>query len=178
MNKKNLRRAYITKRLQRRTQEPISAVEHAIFKQLEKLDAFKKATSIGVCIPFKGEVDIMRYLGIQKLAYAAILDDGTMHFYLNATIFVKTKIGVLAPDLNQKGLIEIIPSILIIPAIAINYTGYRLGYGGGYFDRYLAKNKIISIGIIEDQDLINIKFEQEYDIKLTHVLTEKRSLTF
>ena len=41
------------------------------------------------------------------------------------------------------------PSIIIVPLVAFSLTGYRLGYGGGYYDEYIAKN-------LENKDFVTI----------------------
>ena len=70
------------------------------------------------------------------------------------------------------------PDVLIIPLVAFDYNLNRLGYGGGYYDRYLAKflkkKKIIKIGIAYSfQKLVKIP-TNKYDIKLDYIVTEKR----
>ena len=62
--------------------------------------------------------------------------------------------------------------------VAFDYNLNRLGYGGGYYDRYLAKffkkKKIIKIGIAYSfQKLVKIP-TNKYDIKLDYIVTEKR----
>ena len=69
------------------------------------------------------------------------------------------------------------PSIIIVPLVAFSLGGYRLGYGGGYYDRYIEKN-------LENKDLIIIglgfsfqKYDElpneNHDQKLNWILTEK-----
>lgn len=65
--------------------------------------------------------------------------------------------------------------IYIIPAIAYDLRKYRIGYGGGYYDNYFIENKkTLLIGIIFDFQLVNYFEENENDIKVDIVITEKR----
>lgn len=62
---------------------------------------------------------------------------------------------------------NIIPDIVIIPCLA-TYKNYRLGYGGGYFDKFLSVNKnIFSIGITCIKTEYN--FVESHDIELKKV---------
>ncbi|MBL3715400.1 5-formyltetrahydrofolate cyclo-ligase [Lactococcus garvieae] len=46
----------------------------------------------------------------------------------------RTKFGILEPKSNQ----EIVPDLILVPGLAWNKEGYRIGFGAGYYDRYLA----------------------------------------
>jgi 5-formyltetrahydrofolate cyclo-ligase len=64
--------------------------------------------------------------------------------------------------------------IFIVPALAINSLGYRLGYGQGFYDKELKgipTRKIYSV--IFDFQFINSQFDQSHDIKVKKVFTEK-----
>ncbi len=62
----------------------------------------------------------------------------------------------------------------LIPLLAVNGEGYRLGYGGGYYDRYLARHgNTLKVGIGYYFQLIDDKFQQEHDIKLDMFICER-----
>lgn len=69
---------------------------------------------------------------------------------------------------------QIQPDIILVPLLAFDRTGYRLGYGGGFYDRTLAQlgNQIVSIGIaFAGQEMPNVP-TGEFDTKLNYILTE------
>jgi 5-formyltetrahydrofolate cyclo-ligase len=74
------------------------------------------------------------------------------------------------------------PDILIVPLLAFDASGHRLGYGGGYYDRTLqalrAKKTVIAVGLAfsgqQRDDLLN----EPHDQTLDFVVTEKRALRF
>ena len=77
----------------------------------------------------------------------------------------------------------LIPNILIVPCLAFDSSGYRLGYGGGYYDRtfsYLKNknHKYISIGYAFDGQKVPSVPKDEFDIKLDYVITEKKIYSF
>ena len=77
----------------------------------------------------------------------------------------------------------LIPDILFVPCLAFDILGYRLGYGGGYYDRtfnYLKINKykFISVGYAFDGQQVNEVPKDDFDIKLDYVITEKKIYTY
>ncbi len=73
--------------------------------------------------------------------------------------------------------------IMFIPFVGVDKLGYRLGYGGGYFDRTLGKimnekKRPIFIGLGFDYQILNINFGESHDIKYDFVMSELRVLSF
>ena len=72
---------------------------------------------------------------------------------------------------------KITPEILLIPLVAYDDKLNRLGYGGGFYDRYIASQKddkkIIKIGLGFSFQKIDRLPTNEFDKKLDHVITEK-----
>ena len=71
---------------------------------------------------------------------------------------------------------KVYPEILLIPLVAFDNQLNRLGYGGGYYDRYISKyqntHKLIKIGIgFSYQKIINLPINK-YDKKLDYLFTE------
>lgn len=67
------------------------------------------------------------------------------------------------------------PDVVLVPCLGFTPEGYRLGYGGGYFDRYLAANPdVTAIGVswaIGEIDPLMLQ-PQAHDLPLICVLTE------
>ena len=73
--------------------------------------------------------------------------------------------------------------IIIIPTVGVDQNGYRLGYGGGYYDRFLESvmernNRPLLIGLIYDFQFIDHSINESHDIKLDIVFSEKQSKKF
>ena len=70
------------------------------------------------------------------------------------------------------------PDVLIMPLVAFDNELNRLGYGGGYYDRYLARSlkekKIIKIGIAYSFQKLQKIPTNKYDIRLDYVFTEEK----
>ena len=87
----------------------------------------------------------------------------------NQVLFVN-KFGMLEP---KKSEIKI-PDVALIPILAFDIQKYRLGYGKGYYDRYLKKFKnILTVGVaFSFQRHHKLPINQK-DVKLDFIITEK-----
>lgn len=68
--------------------------------------------------------------------------------------------------------------IVVVPAVAFSKSGYRVGYGGGYYDRFLERlaNKTITIGINYEEMLFDKVPKEDHDLAVDMVVTDKRLL--
>ena len=83
----------------------------------------------------------------------------------------KTSFGVLEPTNNQKIEKETI-DLLIVPGVAFNKEGYRVGFGGGFYDRYLADFKGNTCSLVFKEQLVDQFTPDSYDIPVTKLITE------
>ena len=87
--------------------------------------------------------------------------------------------GISIPDNDQ----TLIPDLIICPLLAYDSKGIRLGYGGGYYDRYLESvhknsNRPLLIGLIYDFQLIDDSIDEIHDIRLDVVFSETQIKNF
>ena len=135
---------------------------------------------IGGYYPYNYELDITKILEkFEKKKYSISLPkikkNSQMDFFewsvKNPLII--NKYGIPEPISNK----VIYPDILLVPLVAFDKQLNRIGYGGGFYDRYINKikksKKIITIGLAYSfQKVKEIKIN-DYDIKLDFVITEK-----
>jgi 5-formyltetrahydrofolate cyclo-ligase len=78
--------------------------------------------------------------------------------------------GIPVPD----GTPELQPDLLVVPMNAFDDRGYRLGYGGGYFDRTIAalRPRVVTIGVSHEHCRVPTIYPQSHDIALDFVVTE------
>ena len=86
------------------------------------------------------------------------------------------KFGIPEPISNKKKY----PDILLVPMVAFDEKLNRLGYGGGFYDRYInklrKKKKILLIGLAFSFQKVKKILTNKHDIKLDYILTEKKLL--
>lgn len=133
--------------------------------------------------PFRGEPDLRHWLkGLQELgAHTAlpvvIAKKSPLRFRLWRE-GDKLERGVWNIPVPAEGE-EVSPDIVIAPVVGFDRHCYRLGYGGGFFDRTLATlpNSPLAIGIGYEQAEIGSIHPQPFDIPMRHVVTEEQIRT-
>lgn len=67
--------------------------------------------------------------------------------------------------------------LILVPGIAFDLKGFRLGYGKGFYDRFLPKcPTAISIGLAFQSQLVKDTFPQQWDVPVQHIITEEGML--
>jgi 5-formyltetrahydrofolate cyclo-ligase len=87
------------------------------------------------------------------------------------TEYQTSKFGIEEPVSNEeyRGPIDLV----IVPGVAFTKEGKRLGYGGGYYDRFLKGKKIQTIGICFESQIVGTIPTEEHDIEVDYVQTEE-----
>jgi 5-formyltetrahydrofolate cyclo-ligase len=126
------------------------------------------------------DLDILDILGKKnfKLSLPIIKKNNQMNFYswsINDPLKIN-KYGIPEPVSSK----IFYPDILLVPLVAYDSHLNRLGYGGGYYDRYIEKiekvKKVIKIGLaFSFQKITSVPINQ-YDKKLDFIVTEKEIL--
>lgn len=114
---------------------------------------YQNATSIGITISHFPELctheAITKLLAEGKQVYCPVTyNNGQMEFILldTETSFIKTKFGIWEPKWAKDKIGQ--PELLLVPGLAYaKDTHQRLGFGGGYYDRYLANYGGVSVSL-------------------------------
>ena len=142
----------------------------------------KKNINLSIYYPSSFEVDVIKIIDVVrdkriKMILPVINDKGSMNFHSwnKGEILYINKYGMLEPSLFSK---KLVPNVMLLPLLAFDKEKNRLGYGGGYYDKYLNKylksNKdLITIGIAFSFQKYNQLPTSENDVKLNYILTEK-----
>ncbi|MCX5899379.1 MAG: 5-formyltetrahydrofolate cyclo-ligase [Proteobacteria bacterium] len=65
--------------------------------------------------------------------------------------------------------------VVIVPGAAFAVDGFRLGYGGGYYDRFLKNCPAVTIGLAFDMQVVDrVPHDVQRDVPLDYIVTEKR----
>lgn len=153
----------------------------------QNIDNLDKNCSLGLYLPLKGEPDLLKLIIASNwcISLPKISGDSMkmVHYQMGSPL-EKSNFGNLY---QPKGDEEIIPKVMLIPGLAFSINGYRLGFGKGHIDRYIAKInrakingtktdgdcKIITIGVCFDEWLFEYLPYEDHDIKLNYIITDK-----
>lgn len=158
--------------------------EKIIAETLLNSEIYKNSKSIFIYNSFRSEVDtsyiIEEALDFGKIVALPITNpiDHSMEAYeINKdSVFIQDAYGIQSPDKKTSKIInpkEI--DLAIVPLLAYDSYGNRLGYGGGYYDRYLPRLRedAICVGLAFSNQFIEEIPIEKYDKKLDYVITVK-----
>jgi len=164
------------------TKEEIINASFSISRKLKELEIVNRATSIMGYYPIRKEVDIFSFLKevsdrkIILLPYSVKKEKKIYPIlYKNDEKFDKDDFGIPVPKNKEvfKGKIDII----LVPGVAFDFNFNRLGYGLGFYDKFLRENpQSFKIGIAYDFQIIKELPYSESDVKLDMIVSEKRIL--
>lgn len=158
-----------------------------VFQNFILSDLFLKSDVILTYVSNEIEVstrEIIEYSlsrGKKVAVPVSISDNFSLNFYfINSMNDLQVGyFSILEPDVNVCELCDISKLknfLCIVPGLAFDFSGYRVGYGKGYYDRFLKKYKCKTIGFCYEDDLVECVNKNQYDISVDSILTEKRIL--
>lgn len=158
--------------IQKRNQIQFSVREEKEKAIVEALKPFLKG-NIGLYVPIKGEVDVFQPFKRLSIYLPVVTSDTNMEFIKYDDNLQKGFFGILEPmgTFVDKKVLDVI----VIPLVGFNNT-IRMGYGKGYYDRYLKDFYGLKIGVAFDiQEDLSI-LRKEYDIEMDMIITETRRI--
>lgn len=181
--KKSLRQQLLSTRKTWSLEKRESAA-YAIQQNLFALPALQQAKTVFCYVSTEFEIDtrkILRQLWQEqkRVVIPYCLEKGTMCACQvdSFSDMQSGKFGILEPKPYCAKIEPSEISFAIVPALACDQKGYRLGYGGGYYDRYLAKTNIICAALCYDAFLYPTLPVEPWDCRLQYIVTEKRVLS-
>jgi 5-formyltetrahydrofolate cyclo-ligase len=112
-----------------------------------------------------------------RVAYPTVLDSGVMvfRFVEDTEQMQEHALGFRAPR-DESSLADAI-DVIVVPAIALDPTGQRIGYGAGHYDRaLLSHGRAMTFGVAYDFQLIPEVPATEADIPVQWIVTDRRVL--
>ena len=173
-----------------------NAAEAAIYESLFSLPAWREATVICGYISVRGELDtapILRRAASEGKTVAlpvTITDasEGRMIFRAlpdgNFDRLTPARFGIPEPDEGCPAVspADLSGALILVPALAFDREGYRLGYGGGYYDRFLLglleeNVPVTTVGLAFSACVTESLPRNSYDIPVQIILDERRIIT-
>jgi 5-formyltetrahydrofolate cyclo-ligase len=147
-----------------------------ICRHIREWEVFHGAEIIQAYMPMRSEVDLASLLeGFPHKHWVIprILPEGRMVFQrYDPARLVRHPFGMLEPAPDLPIIAPKSIELALVPGLAFDRHGWRLGYGGGFFDRFLGQFKGVSLGITFEALWLNILPHDTYDIPMNFVVTE------
>ena len=170
MNKQILRNKYLKIRKNINNKKEIDDI---IFNKVISLKEYKESNLVLTYVSLKDEVDTFKLieysLKIGKKVAVPKCEGDIIKFYLisNLTDLKKGKFNILEPTTN-KLVTNFENSICIVPGIAFDKNNNRIGYGRGFYDKFLQNYNGIKIGLVYSECIC-----EEIDIEKTDIKMDK-----
>ena len=180
-----LRSHYKKKRLSLTKQE-VDHLSQRVCKQLDKLSIWRlKHYHIFISISKYNELDtssIINKLKSEKknIIVPKILNNELVHIVINdQTEFSINEYGIKEPNNGNHFIIENL-DLIFIPLLAYDLEGHRVGYGKGYYDRFLklTNKSSLKIGLSFFDPINKIQDIDDNDVKLDYCITPKQVYKF
>lgn len=160
-------------------EEYSSQIAERLYNEVE----WQRAKVIGITISKHPEVDTLRIIQKaweqqkQVVVPKCYPDTREMKFRLlqNFSQLESVYSGLLEPievetEQIESGKID----LLIVPGLAYTYLGQRLGFGGGYYDRYLLNYNGDTVSLAFDLQIISIIHNEKHDIPVAKIITNEK----
>lgn len=179
LERKTLRQTLIARR-EALSADERNALEERIGAHLCTLLDRLPAQIIGFCWPYRGEADILpalcawqaekagRILALPVVPQAP--GPLSFHYWKQGVPMQADQFGIPAPVAQA----QVVPDLLIVPVNGFDARGYRIGYGGGYFDRTLAawQPPPLTVGVGFELARLESVEPQAHDRPLDWIVTE------
>lgn len=176
MSKSQLRRQFLR---QRRSLSPVECQvkNKAITQQLESLSLFTEAKTVLAYFSFKQEPDLKALFNQNKKWGFPRCEAKSLiwHLWQPGDELAIAKYGIKEPFIEAPVIRPQEVDLILVPTVAGDRQGYRLGYGGGYYDRLLSSpqwQNIPTIGIVYDFAYIPELPIDTWDTRLDLICTE------
>jgi len=145
---------------------------------LERIEDYRNAKSIAFYYPIGSEVktqDLMlKVLSLGKDVLLPKVQGGELDFrkITDLNSLEKGSFDIMEPKDNCEKSDKI--DVVIVPTVGISADGNRLGYGHGYYDRFLTKTDAIFIALTYEKQIVKSIPSTENDVKINWIVTEDR----
>lgn len=156
---------------------------HLLQEKTEALSFFKEAKSVALYFPHQNEISILeidqlaRKMG-KQIAYPKVPEkSGALQFYWVDSLqsLIKSSWGLLEPDPQSSSPASLdFIELMMIPGLAFDAEGNRLGRGKGFYDKTLKNYQGTRLGLAYDFQILDSLPHENWDEPVHGVLTETR----
>jgi 5-formyltetrahydrofolate cyclo-ligase len=183
MTKADIRAQIAEKKKRFRDAEPLSA---RIVQRIQTLETFRTARSVGAYMPLPDEVNIAPLFQcletncVREQRFFIPAFDESIGSYRMARWTLELKKGRFGiPEPAEPVFAaEDELDLILVPGVAFDRVGRRVGHGGGFYDRLLPQYRVSRAGICFDFQCLGAVPAEEHDIRMNWVVTETQILKF
>ncbi len=175
MDKASLRKKYLMLRSQIDNRD---IKDKNIYNKVINDDHVMKADTILTYVSYHSEVDTYQLINYflshgKKVAVPKVERHNLVFYYINSLNDLKKgSYGIMEPTTNEP-VADLTNAVSLTPALCYTKDGNRLGYGGGYYDRYYENHQLFKIGLCYCALIANHLPTEVNDIRVDLLITEE-----
>lgn len=146
----------------------ITSISQCLVNLIRQTDIYKLAKNVLIYYPKEFEINLLDLLNDEKKFYLPKIDNENLLICPFTQNLLKSKFNTLEPC--SKPITPDKLDLVIVPALMADKYGYRLGYGGGFYDRFLNANSIPSIVALPRELIIEKLPCETHDVKINYVI--------
>lgn len=162
-------------------EEVIRQKDRAIYERLIAMDQYCRASTVVLYVSKELEVDTRQLMKKawedgKRVAVPRCIENTrlmNMHLIRSMDDLRVGTYGILEPDESLPILTQTKNAVCIVPAFCNDYRGYRVGYGGGYYDRYLSRFEGVKIGVNYSDCVRPRLIGGRYDVPIDVLVTDR-----
>ena len=150
----------------------IDNISNILTTKIRNLDIYKQAQNIMLFYPLKSEINLLGLLDDNKNFFLPRMNGQTLECcpYKKNDRLKTVKFNIKEPETECIECPNL--DLVIVPALAVDKKGNRLGYGGGFYDRFLSKiNSKTLVSLPKELVFDNVPSEK-FDIKIDYIITD------
>ena len=186
IQKTELRQRYLEKR-KAIPKETKAAADAAICRRIAATVSFRFADTVMMYSARPSEIDLSELVNIalaqgKRVAFPRCIPDAPLmnfHIVEDISSMQKGSFSIMEPptDCPVWTPTDADKAICIIPGVLFDPKGHRVGYGKGYYDRYLSDKTVQRIGVVYDDFILPNLPHGRYDLAVDLIVTEKRLIS-
>jgi len=151
----------------------IKSLSVSIIDRVFNTDEFKNAKSVFCYISFGHELDTSRILNYpdKNIFVPKIIGNEMLMTEYTPNDLEKSRFGILEP-VNCSPVYPSIDDVIIVPALACDKNFYRIGYGGGFYDKFMKNSDALKILPVPSVFVKDDVPHDENDIRVDMIVTE------
>ncbi len=150
----------------------LELVSDFLANELRKKDYYKNSKNILIFYPLKYEINVLKLLDDNKNFYLPKVCNDKMLVcpYHKSDRLTLSNLKIKEPCTDPINPVEL--DLVVVPALAVDKFNYRLGYGGGFYDRFLEEYKNLkSVCLIHSKFVVERLPIESFDRKVDFIIT-------
>jgi len=164
-------------------EEEVNKKSNLIREKLFSLEEFRQAGSVLFYVDFENEVRTREMIDYSIRLNKKVIIPYIRNNRIELSVFndfnelEKGKFGILEPRKEFIREYNETPGLVIVPGIAFDSRGYRIGFGGGFYDRLLSEERFkgsIKVALAYEFQIVEEIPNEEHDVKVDKIVSEER----